>query len=291
MTRILTNRNDFFQNTSVTITTPLLYPCDNVLRLLERCYKFIPTPSGCCHKAIFKGVHDFLRKYKWHHALAGRSCRFTAPNRFLLSSSTEPPGSMVPRHILRKCRLIMNVVLTKLRACSSCFPRDNLSVAERHTLHFLMSQKDFTVSPVDKGGGWFLTPTDEYNNEAFRQLCNYKFYSPCDDSFNRVTSIKLTRLLQHLYDTRFINKREFSALAPPETPRDRLFYLLPKIHKPEWPTPLMPPGRPIGSDCSSVSRKCASLVEHFLAPIARRLPSFVRDSMHVISIIKNFSLP
>ena len=53
----------------------------------------------------------------------------------------------------------------------------------------------------------------------------------------------------------------------------------------------MPIGRPIISDVGSVSRRCASLIEHFLSPLARKLDSYVRDSLHVISIVRDFILP
>ena len=238
-----------------------------------------------------KGLVDFLRRYKWHHALAGRSLRSSRENRFSFVSASEPPSKLVPPHILQKCNQIKHIVLSKLKSCVACFPKDNLPADERTALDFLSSQTDFVVSPVDKGGGWFVTPTKLYNNEALRQLCDENFYDPCDNDLTRGTAAKLTRLLRHLHATHFITKREFLALAPPTSPDDRKFYLLPKVHKSSWPNPCMPPGRPIVSDCSSVSRSCASFVEFFLAPIARQLPSYVRDSMHVISLIKNFSLP
>ena len=42
---------------------------DALLSLFGRSYKFIPTPTGCCHKQMLLGVKEFLRKYKWHHIL------------------------------------------------------------------------------------------------------------------------------------------------------------------------------------------------------------------------------
>lgn len=53
----------------------------------------------------------------------------------------------------------------------------------------------------------------------------------------------------------------------------------------------MPPGRPIVSDTNSVSRKSADLVECFLAPLAKLTPTYVRDSLHVVSILKDVVVP
>jgi hypothetical protein len=237
------------------------------------------------------GVKDFLRRYKWHHVFVHRPNRATIDDRFCLRSEREPPSHLVPSDVLDKCGKIVNVVISKLRSCRSCFPEDNLSPAERSLLDSLTTEDRFFVTPVDKGGGWLVVPTDEYRNEAFRQLCNEKFYSQSDVNLSRSTNVKLTRLLKNLHSRRFITKRELVFLVPPDVPRERYFYLLPKLHKTEWPTPCMPPGRPIVSDVKSVSRNCASLVEYFLAPIARQLQSYVRDSMQVIAILKRFSLP
>ena len=119
---------------------------------------------------------------------------------------------------------------------------------------------------------------DDYRKEALRQLGDVNFYSPCNDSFTRSTSMKLQQFLKLLYKRKFINLRELRFLSPPDAPRDRQFYILPKVRKSNWPNPAIPPGRPIISDVSSVSRNCASFIEHFLAPIARSLPSYVTVS-------------
>ena len=239
-----------------------------------------------------QGLNEFLRKYKWHHVLSGRPVSGKTANRFAVSSNREPPSALVPRHVLEKCMLIKDVVSANLRSCKSCFSRDNLSTRERLALSKLTDEAcDFFVSPVDKGGGWIVVSRDDYCNEAYRQLCDENFYTPREDSLVRSTALKLTQLLNHLYRNHFINLRELRTLSPPEEPRDRCFYLLPKVHKSVWPSPTMPPGRPIISDVDSVSRKCASFIEYFLSPIARNLDSFVRDSMHVISIVRDFSLP
>lgn len=224
--------------------------------------------------------------------MSGRPKRLGGPaNRFSTRSTREPPSALVPRHVLQKCTRILNIVTAKLKSCNMCFGRDNLSFSERQTLRTLTNDANFLISPVDKGGGWIVISRDDYRNEAYRQLCNEKFYVPVDESLCKSTAVKLTQLLNHLHKNHFINLRELRALSPPASPRDRHFYLLPKVHKTEWPTPTMPPGRPIVSDVDSVSRKCASFIEFFLAPIARNLKSYVRDSMHVISIVNEFSLP
>jgi len=135
-----------------------------------------------------------------------------------------------------------------------------------------------------------IVPTVKYEQEASRQLSDTKRYKEMTSDIDRVTGQRLTALLQHLRNTNFISPREFRALLPPEKFKPRRFFLLPKIHKSEWPDEEMPPGRPIVSDVGSVSRPCASFLEHFLAPIAQSASSYLRDSHHLIALLQDVTL-
>ena len=79
-------------------------------------------------------------------------------------------------------------------------------------------------------------------------------------------------------------------MLPPDDFQPRRFYVLPKVHKDSWPDEEMPPGRPIVSDVGSVSRSCANLIEHFLAPIVQRSSSYLRDSLHLIALLDTVEL-
>ena len=48
----------------------------------------------------------------------------------------------------------------------------------------------------------------------------------------------------------------------------------------------LPPGRPIISDCGSESCASAEYIDHFLAPLATRHPSFLKDTTHLLDEIK-----
>lgn len=135
-----------------------------------------------------------------------------------------------------------------------------------------------------------IVPKKDYEAEAFRQLANSDFYLPIEKSVAAFTKGRLSNFRDFLYKSRFLTLRESRALRLPDEPKDRRFYLLPKLHKADWPNPRMPPGRPIVSDTLSVSRSWASFIEHFLAPVAQRSRSYVRDSLHVVSLLQSVSL-
>ena len=273
---------------SVIITSSSFIPTSATFALLRHPPKFSPTPSKCCHLAIKQSFNDFARKLQWRSLLSKRPnvCRF--PSR--TKSSAFPPRSSIDPSLLRCCRLLESAVNSSLRHCSRCFPPSNLSAEEQLELRRLREDRSITILPADKGGKWVILPTDKYVAEAERQLRDEKQYRATDANIDFITGQRLKVLLLHLRNTGFISVREFRALSPPPDFKPRRFYLLPKVHKDLWPDPEMPPGRPIVSDVGSVSRACASFIDFFLSPIAQAAPSYLRDSHHLLAILRDFSL-
>ena len=231
-------------------------------------------------------VKDFTRKLLWRSILPARPNR----SRFKKTSFAQPPLQRVDPGLLRRCRQLHAAVRSCLQDCSCCYPPLNLPADERLELERLNEDDTITVLPADKGGKWVIVPTAKYKQEAYRQLNNTERYRETTGRTDINTRKRLTVLLQHLRSTNFLTATEVRALLPPETYKPRRFFLLPKVHKNEWPDEEMPPGRPIVSDVNSVSRPCASFLEHFLAPIAQSAPSFLRDSLHLIALLQDVPL-
>lgn len=269
-----------YNSDTLCITCPRFPLTSATTSLLQKPPKFVPTPTGCCHPSIMRGVEDFLRRYKWQCFFAHRP---TSLPRFPLSTGSEPPATLVAPAVVRNCNRILVAVKSLLARCSHCFPPDNLSTEERSELDRLRRDTSVVVSPADKGGKWVIVPRADYDAEAFKQLRDEDFYQPVKSSLQTSVRNRLVNFLIYLRRTGFLTRRECRALAPPNCPREREFYLTPKIHKAVWPSTRMPPGRPIVSDVQSTSRLCASLIEYFLAPLAQLAESYVRDSMHVIA--------
>lgn len=77
-------------------------------------------------------------------------------------------------------------------------------------------------------------------------------------------------------------------------PRPRRFYIFPKIHKdPEtWTVPWeIPPGRPIVSDCGSETYATADYIDHYLYPLFIKRPGYIKDTYHIIELVKDLSVP
>ena len=262
---------------------PSLPPSTATFALLSRPASFVPAPSRCPHSLIRRQVLDFVRKLQWSAALP--SSNPPPPRLGPSSSSRWPPRDLVPKGILRRSSRILGALNSLLSSPHFCFRR-NLSEVENKELDRLRCLKAI-VRPSDKGGKWTILPRSHYHEEALRQLSNPNFYDSLSSDPTPHVERRLRQLISHLHDSHFITSRELNILWPPSQRRTRRFYLLPKLHKALWPSSHMPPGRPIVSDVGSPSRKCSDLVNFFLLPLCTLQPSFLRDSGHLIALLRS----
>lgn len=166
---------------------------------------------------------------------------------------------------------------------------DNLSSSERNSLDNLKKNENVIIKSADKGSMIVILNRKDYLKECLRQLEDTKYYQllsePCYPSTSRIIS----NFINTMKERGEISAALAKNLLPPDNPRPRLFYTLPKIHKStdKWPLKIIPPGRPIVSDINSESYNVAKYIDFHLKPLARRIPSFVRDSDHVIAMLSN----
>lgn len=101
-------------------------------------------------------------------------------------------------------------------------------------------------------------------------------------------------IINTLYVKNCITFKQLSYLYGSENPCQRLFYLLPKIHKaPEsWTVPFkIPAGRPIVSDCSSESYRVAEYIDIYINPLAQLHPSYVKDTYGFVKKLSRLLVP
>ena len=117
-------------------------------------------------------------------------------------------------------------------------------------------------------------------------MCIRDSYRPIDQPLRGVRA-RIDQLLRHLLSTKFLTRREYTYFRPTTKDRDtREFRLLPKLHQEKWPDPFMPPGRPIVSDVNSISRNTSELIDFFLQPLCAKLPSHLKDTQHLIAVLR-----
>ena len=145
------------------------------------------------------------------------------------------------------------------------------------------NRDNLIIREADKGSAVVLQSREDYIWEGFRQLEDPDYYQVLDKPMYLDTIPLLDDVLNDLESTYGevggrsingwcdINSKQREYLRPWEyrDVRERLFYMLPKIHKDpaKWSKPFkIQPGRPIISVCGSESYEIAQFIDYFLQP-------------------------
>lgn len=92
---------------------------------------------------------------------------------------------------------------------------------------------------------------------------------------------QLTNFAKKAHKDNILDMREARYLIP-DAPKKTVIYQIPKIHK----NKTHPPGRPIINGIDSIFYSMEEYLDHFLQPIARSFPSYIKDSKELINWIK-----
>ena len=133
----------------------------------------------------------------------------------------------------------------------------------------------------------------DYIQECFRQLKDTNYYKQLSQPIYPENIPLINNILQDLVKERYLTNKQCEYLSSKEDCRPRVFYILPKVHKDLnlWPSPNMPPGRPIVSDCSSESYLISQYIDSFLAPLANKHPTYLKDTTDFLSKVTNKPIP
>ncbi len=190
---------------------------------------------------------------------------------------TPPAGSLNSLDLyVNKCRNEISRI-----NFNQSINRPNLTSNEFKALERLKNRTDIVIKPADKGGCVVVWSRDLYVKEGLSQLeSNTDFYRRSarnpTNKFNKtiITSIQVEIDNNNLP----INATKLYS-SHPRTP---IFYMLPKIHKPNIP------GRPIVSAVSCPSSQIATFLDAILTPIVKTLPTYVKDTSDALRIFDNF---
>ena len=143
----------------------------------------------------------------------------------------------------------------------------------------MTSRQDIVIKPADKGGRIVVWRKDLYMQEGYSQL-----NSP---SYKKLKKDPTRNLNNQIIKA--INEEISSNNLPPNArklysqhPRTSLFYMLPKIHKPDNP------GRPIVSAVSCPTTHIATYLDQLLTPLVKQLPTYIKDSSAALRVFKDF---
>ena len=266
------------------------YPLnEHEVSVLTTGLKFVPKPAAPSPDSMRCSVDDFTRRIKLTYFFAGVNDG-KSPKPFIQKSDWTPPDPFIHKVILERIGSIDKSV----KDINLFQGNSNLPKEEIKALHTLRTNRRIVIKPADKGSSIVIMNKNDYLQEGYRQLANEKYYKRINDPIHPSAKDNILAILNTLKDQKRINKKQYDYLAPPDNPRERRFYLLPKIHKDKnsWTNNgKMPPGRPIVSDCNSDTYKLSEYIDHFLAPLAKKHSSYIKDTSHFLDRLTKIRVP
>jgi len=261
---------------------------DTQREVLDLGLKFIPTPKSDILPIAQTALKKFSRLIKLRYFFHGS--KNTSPiERFIEKSEWIPPCNNVG--IIEKLNDLETNILYQTNDNDS---EKNISKEQLNALKALRDNREIIIKPADKGSATVIMSRNSYITEVNRQLANPMHYTSLLEPVYPEASEKITVILQQLKHSDYITDKQLDYLTPPSEPRHRQLYLLPKIHKSadKWPQKdIMPPGRPIISDCQSESYRVAQYIDSFLTPLSITHASYVKNTTDFLDKITSINSP
>lgn len=162
----------------------------------------------------------------------------------------------------------------------------NLSPKEREALKSLASNSTITIKPSDKGGNIVILDNDQYVAICNNILSNQQWYCKISSSKIEKFNKEFYKLMDESYVANLLTKSEYDYVRT-TLPRIPTFYALPKLHK----DMRQPSGMPIILGNGSITEKLSQFIDGHLQPYVLNLPSYVKDTMHLLQIIDGIHVP
>lgn len=286
-------RPHFFNAKEVVVLAKNFQISRHQYSLLAKGLSFIPAPDiGMDQKAQLQlDIQNYHRKIK-----LATYFRFSNTNTeeilpFVGTSNWTPSNYDLPPEVQT---LIEEDLKTFNDHYKSFQEKSNISLEETQALRELKHTKHIVIKPADKGSAVVILSREAYIMEVERQLNDTEYYKQLEKPIYMETVPMIATILDTLKKKKFINSKQRQYLMGNLQPRERRFYILPKIHKDpnKWTVPYeLPPGRPIVSDCGSETYFTAEYLDYYLNPLSTKHPAYVRDTSHFLDIVNSLTIP
>ena len=275
------------------VTIPEDLPLDPKVReVLAKGPKFIPTPTHVDEEVLNDHVNAFFRRVKLHayYNDPNASLRATPEDsedededgifatyhadkkRSTWTPKVNPPA--VVSFVDRCKEEIANIDMKQKRS-------HNLSREHNRVLRTILHDENYVVKQADKGGAIVVWRKDLYIAEAERQLSDNTFYRhESEDRTEEIRDNVHTVVMEEISQG---NLPPEATVMVPKKARCSRFYLLPKIHKNQHPTP----GRPVVSACNCPTEQISAFLDDILKPIVTQQPSYLKDTNHLLNVFKD----
>ena len=170
----------------------------------------------------------------------------------------------------------LKIEATKLKPHKT---RNNLSQRQRIALRKLRKRKDIIIKKADKGSTVVIQDRPEYIETGLQHLSDRDTYNELQEDQTKQVAEEVTQAVRSMYQEGHIDKPTAEYLLPPRMVRTQEMYFLKKIHK----NP--PSARPIVSGCDGPTEKVSAYLDHWLQPLAKSLPSYIKDTNGFVKYI------
>ena len=257
---------------------------EDTIRLLSKGLTFIPKPIFEKRATLRREVEDFIRKLRLKYMFRNRD----QPVPELYRKTGYDPGKTGSITLERFIDELRETLFMVIKQRPSKPPKDNLGPRMRRALAALQRQKQFLVfRKADKGSVIVVENVEDYIRNGREHLADPQVYQRLDRNGQELAqaikqAVKLR--LRRLHNAGKLTEEQYKYCLPPPKVRPGRLYFLKKIHK-------RPHGiRPIVSSCANATENTSQFVDICLQPLAKSLPSYIRDSTDFINKIKDLRI-
>ena len=236
--------------------------------------KYIPDPKKPPQSHMKESLFRFSRYIQIIYYFSDKAER--DPPTFKIPSEWLPPGEEMCEKMMKTLKEMGDEINDiKIQNKQKPFSKKEIKILET-----LKKDNDIVFKPADKGSSIVIQNRQNYIWEAEKQLSVPLHYREIQNPIYPQVTNRIIDILYDLEDKKFITKKQYNFFVPPDNPRGRKLYLIPKIHKDRsiWQNSIIPPHRPIVSDCSSDTYNLSIYLDHILTPISNRHPSYIKDT-------------
>lgn len=243
-------------------------------KVLNKGLGFVPsTPEVPDLKS---GIGRLARTLRLKHFFKGEELDpNTRPPPFRKKSTWQPPPAD------EETESYLALLPVKLDDIPTLAYRPNLKKAEEIAIKQLSRDESLVIRKADKGSVVVVEDRSNYIADGLAHLADKEIYRPLPHDPTQQLCRAINRLIQTARTKGFLSKqmRDY-LLLDPENTRTQQAYFLKKLHK--GPREV----RPIVSGVNGPTEKLSAFIDYYLQPLIPSIPSYIKDSAHLIRILE-----
>ena len=248
--------------------------------VLKKGLSFIPTPHGNL-STLQQSIDQYKRTLRLDYLYQGQDREL---NPFKKKSSYTPTTSN--NKTLEKYLEDTELALHTTCSTPSFQTSSNLTPGERRAVQSLRDKMhDVIIKKADKGSTITVVTRGKYIADGLQHLSDMTAYAKLDNDPTPTLAAHIKSYICELQNTGYIDKTEAEYLLPPDPVQTQYIYFPYKIHK----SPISV--RPVVSGINGATTAISSYLDHFFKSKVPLIPSFLKNSQSLVTILKSTPIP